>query len=88
MKAVCYGAILWDLIDGEAYLGGSCCNLAAHLVQCGADACMISCVGDDELGRRAIREMQQLTIDTAFVQTDSEHLTGTVDVLVAADGQP
>jgi len=88
MKFVSFGEILWDIIDGKEHLGGAPFNLAAHLARCGVESFMISSLGDDDLGRRALREMDRLAVDAAYVRIDPEHPTGTVDVTLSEAGQP
>ena len=52
-KVLSYGEILWDVIDGQAKIGGAPFNLAGHLARLGAEAFLYSKVCADELGRRA-----------------------------------
>ena len=51
MKVLSFGAVLWDIIEGQEYIGGAPFNLAAHLAQCGAQVAMMTRVGQDRLGR-------------------------------------
>jgi fructokinase len=88
MRALAFGEILYDIIDGDEYLGGAPLNLAAHLSRCGIETAYVSRVGDDERGRRALGEMLGLEIRNDFMQIDSRHPTGTVDVVLSAGGQP
>ena len=83
-----FGEILWDIIEGEAHLGGAAFNLAAHAAKLGLNAELVSRVGSDDLGRRAIDEAKRLRVGTSFVEVDSRYPTGTVTVTVASDGQP
>ncbi|MEM7374052.1 MAG: carbohydrate kinase [Bacteroidota bacterium] len=87
MKIISYGEILWDIIEGKHYIGGAPFNFAAHMAQCGADVAMISRLGKDELGQQAFREVESLSVDTRYIQWDTEYPTGTVDVFLQ-DGQP
>jgi len=87
LDVVPFGEVLWDVIEGEAHIGGAPCNLAAHAVCCGLRAAVLSRVGDDSLGRGALAEMARLGVDARWVGMDSEHPTGTVTVSLA-DGQP
>ena len=87
LDLIAFGEILWDVIDGEAHIGGAPFNLAAHAVRCGLSAGTVSCVGDDELGRAALAEMDRLGVDRRWTKTDACHPTGTVTVRLA-DGQP
>ncbi len=96
-QALCWGEILWDLYfepessagDGSpsppvAHLGGAPANVAYHLAAIGAPVALISRVGDDDLGRRAISDFGARGVDTAGIQIDAERPTGRVEVRIAA----
>ena len=87
LDLVTFGEILWDVIDGEAHIGGAPFNLAAHAVRCGLRAAVVSCVGDDDLGRNALAEMDRLGVDRQWTAVDRVHPTGTVTVRLKR-GQP
>ena len=87
LDLVAFGEVLWDVIDGEAHIGGAPFNLAAHAVRCGLKAAAVSRVGDDALGRAALQEMARLRVDGRWTAVDGEHPTGTVTVTLKA-GQP
>lgn len=45
------GEILWDIMpNGEKYLGGAPANFAYHVSRLGVPSCVVSAVGDDDLG--------------------------------------
>jgi hypothetical protein len=77
---VTFGEVLWDVIDGDAHIGGAPFNLAAHAVRCGLSAAVVSRVGDDNRGYRALDEMQQLGVENKWTAVDRTHPTGTVTV--------
>ncbi len=87
LDMVAFGEILWDVIDGQAHIGGATFNLSAHAVRCGLRAATVSRVGDDELGRAALNEMTRLNVDSRWMTVDSQHPTGTVTVTLS-NGQP
>jgi fructokinase len=87
MKALFFGEILWDIIEGKAYLGGAPFNVAAHIAKCGAYSYIISRLGKDDLGKKAMEEIKKLPVDPSLVQWDEHHPTGTVDVFLE-QGQP
>lgn len=87
-RALAFGEILWDIIDGVPYIGGATFNLLAHMSKMGADAYMISALGDDDLGKRALTEVKQLNINTPYIKRYSGFPTGTVDVFIDSQGQP
>lgn len=87
MKVLSFGEILFDIIEGQPYLGGAPLNFAAHLARCGAKSYIISRVGADELGKLAHLKIEELGVETGLIQKDGQHATGTVDV-VLENGQP
>src|SRR4051812_3353642 len=83
---VIWGELLWDRFPaalGGDRLGGAPANVAWHLAQAGGWAQLVTRVGDDAPGRRAIAELDGL-VDTALVQIDPERATG--EVTVELDG--
>ncbi|WP_224998465.1 carbohydrate kinase [Cesiribacter sp. SM1] len=87
MKVLSFGEILFDIIEGEPYLGGAPLNFAAHLAQLGVQSYIFSAVGKDALGSEALRQIEDLGVNTEFVQVKDEYSTGTVPV-VFQNGQP
>ena len=67
MKLLSFGEIIWDIFDKSAYIGGAPLNLAAHAAMQGSNACIVSCVGDDRLGREAISEIEKTGVKTDYV---------------------
>lgn len=86
MNILAFGEILWDIIEGEHHLGGAPFNFAAHVVKCGGRASILSAVGTDELGTRALGRARELGVDVSMVASLGLP-TGTVDVFLQ-DGQP
>lgn len=80
------GEILWDLFPDEARFGGAPANFACHAAALGGDAYVVSRVGSDKLGLRALQELQQRGVKTDFIATDRTRATGTVDVTFDATG--
>ena len=87
MKVLSFGEVLWDIIDGDAHLGGAPLNFAAHSVQCGGEAAMLSRLGDDQYGYDARQRIKKLGVAGNMLQTDANKPTGTVPVTLV-DGQP
>jgi len=87
LDLVAFGEILWDVIDGQAHIGGAPFNLAAHAVRCGLRAAVVSRVGEDRLGRDALAEMDRLGVDRRWTAVDPLRPTGTVTVRLKG-GQP
>ncbi len=82
-----FGEILWDIIEGQPYLGGAPFNVAAHMARCGARSYILTRIGQDALGQKAFAQASQLGVDTSLIQQDAQHPTGTVDVYLE-EGQP
>lgn len=87
-KALSYGEILWDIIDGEEHIGGAPFNVAAHMAKLGCSSSVITRIGKDIRGNKALDIMKKLGVDTSFVQTDPEHETGTAGVTLTGLGIP
>lgn len=66
--------------------GGQGANTAAWAAVAGAQVALVARVGDDSAGRTAVADLEVLGVD-ARVAVDGERPTGTVVVLVAADGE-
>lgn len=73
------GEVLWDVFPDGPRFGGAPANFACHAAQLGADARMVSAVGSDDLGRRAMETLRQRGVDTSCVAW-SEYPTGAVHV--------
>lgn len=82
------GELLWDLLPAGRQLGGAPANFAYFSNLLGDRGVVASRVGDDELGREAAARLRQLSSTTDYLQYDSAHPTGTVQVAVDAAGQP
>src|SRR5210317_1985380 len=82
------GELLWDILPDGKQLGGAPCNFAYHALQAGCEAFVISSVGADEEGEEILQLMEQMQLNTSFVQTTSEYPTGKVSVKLDAAGVP
>ena len=80
------GEILWDVLPGGKALGGAPANAAWHLSQLGADARIVSAVGDDELGREILDRLSAMGLDAGCVSVLPGVPTSTVDAVVGPDG--
>jgi len=79
---VIWGELLWDRFPvsrGGDQLGGAPGNVAWHLAQAGGWAQLVTRVGDDADGRRAIAQLDDL-VDTQLIQIDAERATGEVTI--------
>ena len=80
------GEVLWDVFPEGERLGGAPANFAVQAALMGAEAFLVSCVGQDPRGELAIRQLRRRSVNTDFVSRCSQP-TGTVDVTLI-DGQP
>ncbi len=85
---ICFGEVLWDVYPQGKKLGGAPFNVAAHLIQLGQKAYMISRIGKDGLGDEIKLEIKNKKIPLSTIQIDEEYRTGTVDVLLDEYGKP
>jgi fructokinase len=88
MHVTSLGEILWDLIGGQELLGGATFNFSVQLSRLGHNVSFLSAVGDDDRGRRALQMASQLGLSTKFIRTVNNAPTGTVSVVIDAEGQP
>jgi fructokinase len=87
-KVIGLGEVLWDLLPAGRQLGGAPANFAYHALALGADARIVSRVGNDENGRDILDQLHRLGLPTDCMEVDDTLPTGTVSVELAADGQP
>lgn len=87
MRSLCFGAILWDVIEGEEHLGGAPYNLAVHLRRLGFESYMASSIGDDKRGDRIQAAMLDHSIVGRWVKRDPDHPTAVVTVTVDECGE-
>lgn len=83
---IIWGEVLWDRFPDGDKLGGAPANVAWHFGQAGGWARLVTRVGDDAAGHRALEQLEQL-VDTSLVQIDPERATGEVTVRVE-NGEP
>jgi fructokinase len=87
-RVVAVGEILWDLLPAGRQLGGAPANFLQHAHALGADAGLVSRVGDDDLGREAVGRLRARGVATDLIQVDPQAPTGTVGVALGPDHQP
>jgi fructokinase len=96
------GELLWDLLpekspllagvpiagsSSKGLLGGAPANFAVMAGRLGNHAVILSRIGRDELGRKAIECLDPLPADTSFLEVDAVYETGRVTVAFD-NGQP
>lgn len=82
-----FGEVLFDIINGEAHLGGAPLNVAAHFVQHSNRASLISATGTDDLGENVKNKATEYGVNLDLLQTNDSP-TGIVEVSVDEKGQP
>ncbi len=81
------GELLWDILPEGPQLGGAPANFAVMAGRLGNHAAILSRIGCDDLGRKAVDILDPLPADTSFLQVDPAHETGRVTVALQ-NGQP
>ena len=88
MNALAIGEVLWDIYPTSNHLGGATLNFAAHFSKCGGDSWILSAVGRDELGQKALEEIKRLRINTEFLSFSESKETGKCLVSLDKDKIP
>ena len=83
-----FGELLWDILDNEKLLGGAPANFGYHCQQSGADARIVSAIGNDDFGDEIIEHFDNKGLTTDYLQRTSNYPTGTVTVEVDGQGIP
>ena len=79
------GELLWDQFPDSSHLGGAPSNFAVHTASLGARSILVSRVGQDKYGNRAVEILGEKGVDTAFIQRDPVLKTGLVNVDLSGD---
>jgi fructokinase len=87
------GEVLWDVFPEGRQLGGAPANFAYISTLLGNHGIVASRIGgselgEDELGREAIHQLEARGLDCSYMQRDSRYPTGTVNVTVNQRGVP
>ena len=73
MDFIAFGEILFDVFPDKATLGGAPLNVAGHMTRLGLEGRVLSSVGDDELGKRALGEIEEIGLSTEMINVSSEY---------------
>lgn len=76
MKALGFGEVLWDVVNGKEYIGGATLNVLAHLSKLGVETAIITGLGNDDRGKKAVDSLEKLQLGTQFVQFIKDKKTG------------
>jgi fructokinase len=85
---VSVGEVLWDVVGEAEHLGGAPLNFSAHAAKLGHGAYLVSAVGTDQRGSRALSQIRALGLTTEFIPALPEYPTGYVTVTLDDGGQP
>ncbi len=80
------GEALWDILPDGKKIGGAPANFAYHASQFGLNSCVVSAVGNDELGDETIRNLTSKGLNLMIPQIP--YPTGTVQVTLDTNGVP
>lgn len=86
LNVVSLGEILWDMFPSGPRFGGAPANLAHHAASLGANVAMVSGVGNDDLGDRALQNLRESAIETKYVAVNDHYPTGQVQVSLDEKG--
>ena len=87
MKAIVYGETIWDIFPEEQVIGGAPFNFAAHLAHLENETYLISAVGKDPLGEKALAMAAHHGINTTLIQ-ENTYPTGACLVTLDEKGIP
>ena len=76
MKALSFGEILWDVYPNKKCLGGAPLNFAAHFAKQGGESYMLSALGDDELGKAALKKLSDWEVSSEYISVLKNRPTG------------
>lgn len=88
MNITSIGEILFDIYPNHKRLGGAPLNFIYHIKKLTDNGNIISRVGKDVLGNKAINELKHAGLSTEFIQQDHSHPTGMALVSLDSKGVP
>lgn len=87
-KIVAFGEVVWDILPDRKVLGGTPSNMVFRCNSFGEEGHLLSRVGDDSLGIKALKRLKELDISVNNVQVDTEFPTGTVNITFDENNEP
>ena len=79
-KIAAFGEVLWDLLPDASLLGGAPFNFTYRANSLDNEGVMISAIGKDTLGEKALKTISELHITDLYIQINPDFPTGTVNV--------
>lgn len=86
MRVLSIGEILWDVFGDREFLGGAPLNFSVSVQRLGNSATVLSAVGNDPRGQRALEAMRSQGLSTSFVQISAGTATGAALVTTDESG--
>ena len=83
-----FGEALWDLLPTGPALGGAPLNFAYRLNSLGHRSIIVSRLGKDEFGQKALKQIVSLGMEDTYLQWDETYPTGTVEIYFDKDKNP
>ena len=80
------GEALWDMLPEGKKIGGAPANFAYHVSQFGLESCVVSAIGNDELGNEILDVFHEKNLKYQLEKVNFP--TGTVQVELDAEGVP
>ena len=71
---------LIDALDFRRYQGGSPANMATNMARLGERVALVSCVGNDNIGKYLVRQIEESGVETQFITSDPLEPTSIVVV--------
>lgn len=87
-QVVCFGEILFDIMENVSKPGGAPFNVAYHLKQADISSFLISSVGNDAYGKELLDILKKWNLDTRGIESSNIYKTGTAIVRKGIDDQP
>jgi fructokinase len=82
------GEILWDVLPDGKILGGAPANFIYHCNQLGAEAYLISAIGEDDAGNEIMLKLESLNQSTRYLDVVEQAPTSKVSVVLDSHGHP
>jgi fructokinase len=86
MRVISLGEVLWDVFPDKEFLGGAPLNFSANMQRLGNSVLLLTAVGDDTRGGRAVAQMSAMGLSTEFIQIVTERPTGAAVVVTDHTG--
>ena len=89
MVLLSFGEIIWDIYSqNEQTLGGAPLNFAAYAAMFGSNVWLASSVGADELGKKALEQIKDLSLNVEYISTLEGKATGECRIFLDKNGVP